>query len=135
MKKVFLGGTCNQSLWRDNLIPKLEIDYFNPVVSDWNEAAKQRELDERANCDFCLYVITAKIAGVFSIAEVADDSNKRPMKTVFCFSDFDGIFDKKMLKSLQAVGSMVEKNGGTWCQNLSEVGEFLNQSKSIINNH
>ena len=37
MKKVFLGGTCNDSLWREELIKKLEIDYFNPVVDDWTE--------------------------------------------------------------------------------------------------
>ena len=127
MKKVFLGGTCNQSLWRDSLIPKLGINYFNPVVTEWNEAAKQRELDERANCDYCLYVITSKLAGVFSIAEVTDDSNKRPAKTIFCFSDFDGPLDKKLEKSLHAVGAMVESNGGTWCKNLEEVGEYLNQ--------
>lgn len=31
-KRVFLGGTCNESTWRDELIKKLKIDYFNPVV-------------------------------------------------------------------------------------------------------
>ena len=35
--KVFLGGTCNNSKWRDKLIPMLNIDYFNPVVDDWTE--------------------------------------------------------------------------------------------------
>ena len=29
MKKVFLGGTCNDSIWRDKLIEMLTIDYFN----------------------------------------------------------------------------------------------------------
>lgn len=33
--KVFLGGTCNESTWREKLIPMLKIDYFNPVVKDW----------------------------------------------------------------------------------------------------
>ena len=33
--KIFLGGTCNESTWRDELIPNLTIDYFNPVVKDW----------------------------------------------------------------------------------------------------
>ena len=36
MKKVFLGGTCNESTWRNELIPLLEnagVEYFNPVVS------------------------------------------------------------------------------------------------------
>ena len=73
-------------------------------------------------------MITSKLAGVFSIAEVADDSNKRPKKTVFCFSDFDGPFDKKLEKSLKAVGVMVEKNGGTWCKNLEEVEAYLNEN-------
>ncbi len=26
--KVFLGGTCNDSLWREKLIPMLSIDYI-----------------------------------------------------------------------------------------------------------
>jgi hypothetical protein len=34
-KKCFLGGTCNNSQWREALIPMLKIDYFNPVVKDW----------------------------------------------------------------------------------------------------
>ena len=28
MKKVFLGGTCNGSDWREKLIPKLKINYL-----------------------------------------------------------------------------------------------------------
>ena len=44
MKKVFLGGTCNESTWRDKLIKMLEIDYFNPVVDDWTEECYQEEL-------------------------------------------------------------------------------------------
>ena len=38
-KKVFLGGTCNGSKWRNELIPSLNVDYFDPVVEDWNEEA------------------------------------------------------------------------------------------------
>lgn len=36
--KIFLGGTCCETTWRDELIPYLEkanIEYFNPVVKDW----------------------------------------------------------------------------------------------------
>ena len=38
----------------------------------------EEEIKQRAECDFCLYVITPKMTGVYSIAEVVDDSNKRP---------------------------------------------------------
>jgi len=130
MARIFLGGTCNNSTWRDDLIKKLEVDYFNPVVPDWTEEAYQQELAERETCDKCLYVITPKMTGVYSIAEVVDDSNKRPEKTVFCFIGFDqGLaFDKGQAKSLDKVGVMVESNGGKYLKTLDQVANYLNSS-------
>lgn len=125
MKKVFLGGTCNDSLWRDALIPKLTINYYNPVVPNWTEAFKQKEIKERLSADYCLYVITSKMKGVYSIAEIIEDSNKRPEKTVFCFSEFDGPFEPFIEKSLKAVGEMAERNGAKWCQDFEEVAAVL----------
>ncbi len=128
---VFLGGTCNDSTWRDELIPQLSINYFNPVVPDWNEEAYKRELEARENSEFCLYVLTPKMTGVYSIAEVVDDSNKRPEKTVFCFLEKDGDleFDKHQLKSLVNTGKMVKNNGATVLGSLAEVAEYLNKAK------
>ena len=135
MKKVFLGGTCNESTWRDRLIEMLEIDYFNPVVDDWTEECYQEELRQREICDYCLYVITPRMRGVYSIAEVVDDSNKRPEKTIFCivtadFSDTGDIimFDEQQLKSLDKVGVMVQNNGGKYFRTLREVAKFLNNT-------
>ena len=133
MKKVFLGGTCNESTWRDELIKMLEIDYFNPVVDDWTEECYQEELRQREICDYCLYVITPRMTGVYSIAEVVDDSNKRPEKTIFCLltADVDDtgkviMFNPGQLRSLDKVGRMVEKNGGKYFRELRDVAEFLN---------
>ena len=53
-------GTCNESTWREDLIKKLEIDYFNPVVNDWTLECMVEERKQRENCDFCLYVIVAQ---------------------------------------------------------------------------
>src|SRR6056297_2348399 len=108
-KKVFLGGTCADSTWRDDLIKKLDIDYFDPVVDDWTEEVQKEEIKQRETCDFCLYVLTPRMKGVYSIAEVVDDSNKRPEKTIFCYlKEDDGDkkdekikFDKFQLKSLK----------------------------------
>ena len=134
--KVFLGGTCNNSTWRDKLIPKLEIDYFNPVVDDWTEDDYKEELKQRKTCDFCLYTITPKMKGAYSIAEVVDDSNKRPEKTIFCFIDNDEKekFDKEQIKSLDKVGVMIKENGGKYFKSLDEVAVYLNfknKSQSI----
>lgn len=134
MKKIFLGGTCNNSTWRDELIPMLKIDYFNPVVKDWTEECQQREIEERKNADYVLYVITPEMKGVYSIAEVIDDSNKRPEKTIFCIipevNDFL-CFTKEQLKSLTKVGEMVVNNGGFWAKDLDEVVSFIELKDSI----
>lgn len=138
MKKVFLGGTFNDSKWRDKLIPILDIDYFNPVVNDWTEECYQEELKQREICDYCLYVITPLMTGVYSIAEVVDDSNKRPHKTIFCVLNKDYLqlnvetdnpilFDTWQMKSLDKVGRMVEKNGGKYFKSLEEVASYLNR--------
>ena len=131
MKKVFLGGTCAESTWREELINKLTIDYFNPVVEDWTEECMAEERKQRETCDYCLYTITPRMKGVYSIAEVIDDSNKRPLKTVFCLLDYDISpnlfkFDETQLKSLEQVGKMVERNGGRFFRSLEEVANFLN---------
>ena len=130
MKRVFLGGTCNESKWRHDLIEILKIDYFDPVVDDWDEECYQEELIQRGICDYCLYVITPKMTGVYSIAEVVDDSNKRPKKTIFCYlkEDEEYMFTKGQLKSLDKVGVMVERNGGKYFKSLEEVAEFLNNN-------
>lgn len=125
MPKVFLGGTCNNSKWRNLLIPMLEIDYFNPVVDDWTPECQEREVEEREKADFVLYTITKEMTGVYAIAESIDDSNKRPEKTIFCVLK-DG-FDDGQLKSLKAVAHMVQRNGGKHFDNLKEVANYLNQ--------
>lgn len=126
--RVFLGGTCNGSTWREQLIEQLEVDCFNPVVDDWNEEAQQRELHERETCDFVLYCITPKMTGVYSVAEVVDDSNKRPGKTLFVPLRHDGAhrFEDGQWRSIIAVRNMVERNGARWFSTLGCVAVWLN---------
>jgi hypothetical protein len=69
------------------------------------------------------------MTGTYSIAEVIDDSNKRPEKTLFYFSTTDGDlrFDDGQVKSLVQVGLMVNENGGKFCSSLDKIAIFLNQ--------
>ncbi len=126
--KVFLGGTCNESTWRDDLISMLKIDYFNPVVEDWTPECMEEERRQREECDYCVYVITPKMTGTYAIAEVVDDSNKRPEKTIFSILLQDGLssFTEAQSKSLGQVGAMIERNGGLFC-GFSEIARFLNK--------
>jgi hypothetical protein len=123
--KVFLGGTCANSTWREELIPKLNIDYFNPVVKNWTPECQQEEIRQREICEFTLYVITKEISGYYSIAEVIDDSYRKPHHTIFCFLR-EGL-EIRQIKSLEAVGKMIERNGSIWAKDLNEVANYLNQ--------
>ncbi|NQZ57600.1 MAG: hypothetical protein HRT88_09075 [Lentisphaeraceae bacterium] len=131
MKTVFLGGTCNGSNWRERLIPLLNIAYFNPVVDEWTEKCLAEELHKRESCDFCLYVITPKLLGTYSIAELVDDSNKRPQKTLLVLLKNDGDieFAEFQWRSLNAVGRLVEKNGAQVFSCLEEAASYLNGIK------
>lgn len=128
MKKVFLGGTCNGSSWRDDFVKGLRIDYFRPDADNWTPAMMEEEIHQRETCDFCLYVITPKITGVYAVAEVVDDSNKRPAKTIFAYlpSDEGNVFTEDQLKSLEQTGTMVKENGAQFFTTLNEISDYLN---------
>lgn len=103
-------------MWRadmKNSLDTLGVDYFDPVVADWTATAMANEKRERAACDVCLFTITPKMTGVFSIAEVVDDSNKRPQKTILVLLREDGTrqFTEGQWRSLTAVAAMVSENG------------------------
>ncbi len=131
MKRVYLGGTCNKSEWRDQLIPMLKIDYFNPVVDDWTPECQAEEIKQRAKCDFLLYVITPRMTGVYSIVELVYDSCHNPAKTLFCIVPEDlGVaeFKEGQLKSLMMVSKMVLQCGAIVFDDLQSVADYLNES-------
>lgn len=127
-KTVFLGGTCNKSLWREALIPLLTIGYFNPVVANWTPECQEAEVKARETSDYVLYVLTPKMTGFYSVAEVVEDSNKRPEKTVFAYltEDEGQTFDEHQVKSLKATAKLVAANGARVAESLEEVAAILN---------
>ena len=126
--KVFLGGTCAGWKWRNKLQPLLGCDYYNPIVENWSEEDRLREVHERETSDYVLYGITNGIKGVYSIAEVVDDSNKRPEKTLFLnlYKEDDRAFTKQMNHSLKAVENLLKSNGVKVFNSIEDVAEFLN---------
>lgn len=130
--KVFLGGTCSGWKWRDKLQPLLKCDYYNPIVKNWSEEDRLREVHERETADFILYGITNGIKGVYSIAEVVDDSNKRPEKTLFLnLYDIDKEMIhvrayKEMAHSLKAVENLLKENGVKVFHSINEIAKYIN---------
>jgi hypothetical protein len=125
--KVFLGGTCGDTKWREILIPMLKIKYFDPRVKDWNDEARRIEEQEKDSSDYHLYVITPAMTGVYSIAEVIN-SCYRNKATIFCFIQHESqySFTRHQVKSLEAVGHMVSSLGGFWAPDLESAADFMN---------
>lgn len=134
-KDIFLGGTCNGSKWRDEFVKLLNshVTYFNPVVEDWNEASYDIELKHREKDNFTLYCITPEMEGFYSIAEVVDDSNKRPQNTIFCYLKKYGgkEFSEVEYKSIMRTVMLVANNGGRVFSNLKDCAKYLNRIVEI----
>ena len=127
--KVFLGGTCAETTWRDKIIDKLSenIEYFNPVVKNWTQADQKKEIDEKENkCNIHFYCITSEMKGVFSIAEVVDSVHNKNIRTILHIIP-DG-FDKGQLKSLEATVDLVNSRGG-----IAYVDSSLMRSVRVLN--
>lgn len=127
--KVFLGGTCAETTWRDKIIDKLSenIEYFNPVVKNWTPADQKKEIDEKENkCNIHFYCITSEMKGVFSIAEVVDSVHNKNIRTILHIIP-DG-FDKAQLKSLEATVDLVNSRGG-----IAYVDSSLMRSVRVLN--
>ena len=78
---------------------------------------------------------------IYSIFEVADDSNKRPEKTIFCvlLERNDQTFSVDIQKNFLKIKKDLIKNGVRVFESLEEIAMFLNnydlqQTKPLIKN-
>lgn len=129
INKVFLGGTCNSSIWRDTFLKLVNnrVGCFNPVVEHWTEEAKQIEDVAKREARFKVYCLTPKQKGPYAIAELIDDSNKNSNTTlaIFLSTDEDQEWDQKTWKSYQALIQLVRSNGTQIFYSLEEAAEYL----------
>ena len=137
--KIFLGGTCADTTWRDELMPlfdKAGIEYFNTIVEDWTSECQAIEEYEKNNkCDCHLYVITKEMMGTYSIAEIIHSAHLAGMygthvtDCLFFVLD-EGTWQKHEIKSFNAIMRLVRdiapRNSiACYVTNMAEVAEKL----------
>ena len=131
--KIFLGGTCNESKWREKvksqLFTDIPVTLFDPVVDNWTPECIEIENREKESADILLFVITSRMQGVYSIAEAVDISNKHPDKLVFCVLPMEDIdyrgFTAAELKSLEAVKELIANNGCAVLNTFDDMIEYV----------
>ena len=127
---LFLGGTCQGHDWRLDLIPMLNenIKYFDPYLRNgepWNRTAKLIERIKRKTSDFVLYVINSNCIKIpYSIAEVVDDSNKKPFSTIL-YIDLNG-FNEKEINSANEIKALCKRNGAKVYESLEDIASYMN---------
>jgi len=125
--KVFLGGTCAESTWRDELIKILSIEYFNPVVKNWTEECQEyEEIQKELYCNIHLYVITSQMIGAFSIAEAIESAMTKNKITIFHVLP-EG-FNEHQIKSFEAIAKMIRNHGG-----YAHISDCLSDTSVILN--
>ena len=109
-------------------MPIVQVDMFNPVVTDWTPECQANEMTEKEHlCNIHFYCITKEMTGVFSIAEVMDSVHNRRVRTILHV--VPGGIESRQMKSLSAVIDLVNLRGG-----IAYADNDLNRSARILNN-
>lgn len=144
INRIFLGGTCAETTWRDELIKKLRnfnCEWFNPVVKNWTPECQEIEEDEKNNkCNVHLYIITPEMKGVYSIAEIINSCWQAQCygTTVDKVAFFIlGDWNKGQIKSFQATLRLCndiapERFCGGFVDNMNDVVRIMAENDILI---
>jgi len=131
---VGLFGTCNDSNWRNELIPQLKVPFFNPVITDgsWNESCRQVEEQAKSRAHILLYVITPEMIGIYSIAELVISACKSTRSTdiVVVFLEKYGSkeFTNEQSKSIAATKALLRQTTtAIILESLQVTADFINK--------
>ena len=72
INKVGLFGTCGGSTWRNRFMARydeLGIEYYNPVVEDWDESCAKEEAEHLISDRLILFPVLGETYGFRSLGE------------------------------------------------------------------
>jgi len=133
---VFLGGTSGSNPWRLGLIERLAargIDrdvFFNPVVEDWNDEARQREEEAKAAADLLVFHLgnpqqPGNPIGAFSLVEATVAVCDTPERALLIF-DLESV-EGHARRVLEETRKLLRARGSpaVLCESLGEAEEYL----------
>lgn len=128
---VFMGGTCAGPKWRERLCAQVAqpFRWFNPVVDEWTEEAKETELTVREEADVMLYAITPYQEGCYSYLEMTEDAvrSEKPVVIAFLPSFEDKAFSEQQWSSIVSAKRLLERNNATVLLSMEETIEWFNR--------
>lgn len=136
---IFLGGTTNKTTWRDDFIKLMKevnptIKPFNPVVDNWTQECVDLENFVKLHSRYHIYVLTPRMIGAYSIAEMIDSVHDRSKKVYIYImesdTDDDGNelrWDPRARNSLTVISNMVVSHGGIATSSIKEMVEKIDE--------
>jgi len=127
---VFLGGTINGSNWRQRLIEKLKVNYFDPVVSDWNPDHRRTEEMAKSAAALLVYAITPKQTGFYTIAEMthAVFGDLRRVAILILDEDDGVLYEEHQQASISAIKELLHQRIDlNLFDNVDELAHHLNK--------
>ena len=125
---VFLGGTCADTNWRDELIGNLKNPdiAFNPVVKDWTEEHQCIENEMKEKLPIHVFVFTPQMKGMYAVAEATVSVMDRTKVTIFCVlgsdsSDPQKSWSEEQCLSWAATQRLWMQKGGRFAWSLVNV--------------
>jgi hypothetical protein len=126
--RVFIGGTCGGSTWRNSLISTLEnygIDYFNPATDDCTEESYQQEAYERSHDMVVVYVLSNDMEGIYTIGEIIDDCHECPNNLIVCNLWQDNRKQQFMNQNIARFQQMVEDHNVQTCTSIQDLADMI----------
>lgn len=114
--RVFLGGGVNNT-WRDDLIKLLPdgVEYFNPIVSEYNDITREIEEDEKENkCNIHLFVNAYDMEGGYKIDDAIKSATDRSKTTIFTVIP-EG-FTESQLEDYETIKNTIKAYNGIVCE-------------------
>jgi len=128
---VFMGGTSTGPKWRERLCQQVgqSFRWFNPIVSEWTEEAKETELAVREEADVILYAITPYQEGCYSFLEMTEDAIRSEKTVVVAFlpSFEDKAFSEQQWSSIVSAKRLLERNNATVLLSMEETIDWFNR--------
>jgi hypothetical protein len=141
---IFLGGT-HHSNWRKDFLKIIKelnpsIKCYDPSVESWTYESVLLENLVKQNTPYHVYVLSPRMIGVYSIAEMIDSAHENSVKTYFHIMDTDidndgniVNWDPKLRNSIYAINNMLIRHNAYKATSLEDLANKILESYNQTN--
>ena len=133
---VFLGGTCADSTWRQEIMPSLNknIQAFNPVTPNWTPECQAEEDKHKAQDDVNLFYLTPESNSLYSMTEIMRSAINDTGRTMVCIQrEANGKeYTPEENQQMDLIEKKLKQYGAIVCNGQDDVTYKLNHFREMF---